>query len=263
VPISLLLFLRGGGARVGITIDDVARVVRSELALVRSEIAPLRKGLNAALATMMDPWENIRSIQTDAMKSASAEHVDVVVAFYGTPKQHHCMVLGKATHCDIICAHLWPKHTYGQGLDSYNLKAEDVNSPRNFLRLHKDIERAFDHKRLYFEHTATTGTLNLRVRVVDPDLLRSTFEASERPVTFASIDNKEFAWSFAADKIPFRRLLAAHALKAIDVARARNWIADDADANARRTRNLELARYSLGEGSTVLSAFFSSDGSLR
>ena len=225
----------------------------------------MRKGLDAVLATMMDPWENIRSLQTEAMKIESDEHLEVVFAFYGTPKKHHCMVLGKATHCDIICAHIWPKHTYGQGLDSYNLKAEDVNSPRNFLRLHRDIERAFDHKRLYFEPVATESKLSLRVRVVDPILLQVsiTFQNSERMMTFASIDNKEFEWTFAADKIPFRRLLAAHALKTIDMARARNWIRDDADANARRSRNLELARYSLGEESIVLSAFFPSANTLR
>ena len=141
------------------------------------------------------------------------------------------------------------------------LKEEDVNSARNFLRLHKAIERAFDHKRLYFEHvpSAGEGGLTLRVRVLDPDLLKEEIVASETTVrTFGDIDEVNCVWSFPGDKFPFRRLLSLHSLRAVEKARALGWIADDADAISRRTRNLELARYSLGENSIIMDAFFSS-----
>jgi hypothetical protein len=49
----------------------------------------------------------------------------------------------------------------GNFLESLGLSAADANNPRNFLRLNKSIEKAFDEKRLTFLKTPYTFLLFL------------------------------------------------------------------------------------------------------
>ena len=52
------------------------------------------------------------------------------------------MILGSLKHGTIKTAHIWPK-SKGNALSLLNLKNK-VNNPRNYLRLVKAIEVAFD-----------------------------------------------------------------------------------------------------------------------
>ena len=210
---------------------------------------------------MLDPWENIRSINTEIIQKNAANFIKPVCEYYKIPKKKYCMVLGPVSHCNIISSHIWPHHTNGSGLPALGLNLEDVNSPRNFLRLHKSIERAFDHKRLYFECSNCGNRANsttLRVILVDPSLAAEAFHVNGKRRTFSEIDNMEFHYKFSQteERKPFTRLIALHACRTISKARNLNWISDDADAEERRNRSLELARLSLQDRSDVLNAFF-------
>ena len=241
----------------GVSLDQVRAVVRDE---VTSLIKPIQKGLAIVLSEQLDPWENIRSTATDLMIEESGSHLAAVSEYYGTPQKYFCMVLGKATDCDIICAHIWPAHTHGMGMEAFDLKPEGVNAARNFLRLQKDIEKAFDAKRLYFELASVDDdSLHLSVRIVDPNLKTEQIrvgDATSPALLFSAIDGREFAHTFAPDKLPYKRLLAAHAMKTIQKAKSLGWINDDVGYTARRARCFELARLSLGEGSNTLKALF-------
>ncbi len=55
------------------------------------------------------------------------------------------MVCGRCQ--DVVNAHIWPKHTHGEHLLSmFGLDREDLNDPRNYLRLAKSLELTFDNK---------------------------------------------------------------------------------------------------------------------
>jgi hypothetical protein len=60
----------------------------------------------------------------------------------------------------------------GNFLESLGLSAADANSPRNFLRLNKSIEKAFDEKRLTFLKTPNKNEniIQLKIVILDPDL---------------------------------------------------------------------------------------------
>ena len=223
---------------------------------IHEEIQPIRLGLNVVLETVQDPWENIRSVGTEIIMKESAEKLDPVSIFYGTKKKKYCMMLGSVSHCNIVCAHIWPKLTAGRGLEHYGLSAADVNSPRNFLRLHIDIEKAFDEKRLYFEKIdLKPNTISLCLRVLDPALLRETFSVTGLNRTFASIDNQQFKHEFVGGIRPFLRILAVHANKAIYKAKSFGWIVDN-DFVLRHEKNIEMARYLLGSDSVIMNTFF-------
>lgn len=214
-----------GHTRTGISLDQLRQELEAMLEANRREqegtlrreldvkLAPLRRGLDHVLDEAMDPWENIKSEKTETVKATSVSNLDPVPAFYGTPKQHYCMVLGKCTHSDIICAHIWPKLTAGRGLNVFDLPAEAVSNPRNFLRLHHAIEKAFDRKRLTFVPAGffEESTVNLEVKILDPALRSESFSANEMNITMDSLHGKEFHFKFPVDRCPYLRLLAVHA----------------------------------------------------
>ncbi|KAJ1442271.1 hypothetical protein B484DRAFT_73894 [Ochromonadaceae sp. CCMP2298] len=99
------------------------------------------------------------------------------------------MVLGRITHSQITCAHLWPRQTLGRGLEAFELSRLDVNNPRNFLRLHKSIELAFDRKRLTFLPVSVSiiGHLEMKVVILDPKLCNEDLSFNQTTVKFSTL----------------------------------------------------------------------------
>jgi hypothetical protein len=215
---------------------------------MKEELKPIKKAMGHILDLTLDPWEQIHSETTERIISATSPHLIPVLKFYNIKKSHYCMVLGNVTHCDIICAHIWPSYTLGRGLDTINLTREDVNNPRNFLRLHRSIEKAFDKKRLYFvRDDADDGeVIQLVVVIVDPDLLNDTYEKNNTVCSFSELQGFKFAHRFTPSAKPYLRLLAIHATKTIEKAQGFGWISAG-DIPAQRERALRLARLSLNE----------------
>ena len=55
------------------------------------------------------------------------------------------MICGR--YADVVNAHIWPKHTHGENLLSmFGLSNDSLDDPRNYLRLSKSLELAFDNK---------------------------------------------------------------------------------------------------------------------
>jgi hypothetical protein len=235
--------------------EDIGEIME----IMDAKLNPMNLALKLIVQSVLDPWENIRSIATEAILQASAANIDSVCEFYGVAKKHYCMVLGKATHCDIICAHIWPSHTNGKGLEGFGLEAEEVHHPRNFLRLQKDIERAFDHKRLYFEYVdgAESNRIRLRVVLLDPEIGKKNISFNGKSIPFCDVHDTIFDHTFVNDKKPFLRLISLHADQAVLKAKGMNWISDNSDTISKRARILDLARLSLEPNHrTVLDAFF-------
>ena len=211
---------------------------------MKKELEPIKTSLKYALESLLDPWEQVHSEITEKIEAESLLHIDVVSEFYGTPKHQYCMMLGKATDCHIICAHIWPNFTRGKGLEVVGLRFEDINCPRNYLRLHKSIEAAFDKKRLCFSFVMNGEAVQFVVNILDPSLLIEKFKASKEDIYFSSLQDRAFDYTFVPPVKPFLRLIAIHATKTLEKAQALGWV-DAGDLPARRQRALELARLSL------------------
>ncbi|PRP75993.1 Crinkler (CRN) family protein [Planoprotostelium fungivorum] len=133
-----------------------------------------------------------------------------------------CMVLDRFYPRDKVRgSHIWKYATYGEGLDEFGLKEDDVNKERNGLLLGEGIELAFDSKQLCFLY----DPINTKfiVKVLDPGLLQSSTPVSPSQTrTFSDINNLPLC--LPAGRSPFRRLLSWHAECTYTTALKKTWI---------------------------------------
>jgi hypothetical protein len=130
-------------------------------------------------------------------------------------------------------------------LDTVGLTRQNVNNPRNFLRLHHSIENAFDKKRLCFVCDDSEGDeIQLAVIILDPSLLSESFQVNNTTMSFADLQNRPFAHRFTPSQKPYLRLISLHAVKSIEKGQLNNWI-PAGDFPVQRDRVLRLSRQSL------------------
>eukprot|EP00808_Paulinella_micropora_P019274 g36344.t1 len=171
----------------------------------------------------MDPWGKTSTHRTE---SESETERNLVTKYYGLPGRRRCQILtnlSRRAHPHVVNLHIWPEHA-AASLSYHGLKPENVNSPRNILRVNRSIERKFDNKELTFE--LRENQLRLKVLIN----------------TFRQVDGKPLFCP--NDSLPFRRLLAAHSIQSHRLARAKGWIADYEQTDAQ-VQAEELARHSL------------------
>ena len=120
-----------------------------------------------------------------------------------------CMVLGVELPQDIVRAtYIYARHLPLAPILADGLHPSDLSSPRNGLLLADEIAEAFEGLRLGFFYNLT----NFVVVIFDPDLklCSSIMRSVGRP--FSSIENSPLKFSHP----PFRRLLRAHFMSAVD-----------------------------------------------
>jgi hypothetical protein len=235
--------------------------IKSELVRLQTELAPIKRALDHVMLQALDPWEKIHTERESVVSNAEKTNLQNVSTFYNTSMSYYCMMLGNIKNVHIICAHIWPECTHGEGLETLGLQANDISNPRNFLRLEKSIERAFDRKHLMLTpQFSVPGTFKLRLTVLNPELLESNLTDNDGNVvtTFAAINNAESNHTFDEHKRPFLRLLARHKLVSLRKARKLGWIEETA-YSAERNCAIECARISLSDGengSVIMKAFY-------
>jgi hypothetical protein len=249
--LNLFVLLTGGD----ITLEQLDKKLDEHFL---KQLAPINKALKLIITELLDPWERIHSETESVVEAAEQRNLDLVSDFYEMPKTAMCMVLGKATNCQIKCAHIWPRCALGRGLEAFDLNDTDVDNPRNFLRLHRDIERAFDRKRLVFvpEALGVDGEVLLKVVILDPRLHSEDLTFNDTTVQFSTVHNQLFSYTFVSSKMPYTRLLANHALQATNKAKSLGWIPkNDPDIDIARSKAVDMARRALGEESLSMKAF--------
>ncbi len=231
--------------------------------MVIERFAPLEASISFVLSEATDPWEGIHSEVSATAKERASHFLVEISTYYGIPRAHYCMVLGKATHCDIICAHLWPQRTAGRGMETFGLNSEDLTNPRNFLRLHNTIEKAFDCKRLAFlpadDFVSGVGNpVSLKVVILDPKLHQEPLSHGDTSTTMGALHNKAFHFKFPREKSPFLRVIAIHAFRAHRKAMDNLWLDDSALVYEGQRRAKELAHKLLDKDdpSFVMQRFF-------
>jgi len=157
-------------------------------------------------------------------KDDSAEEKLASMAFYGLPDERVCQVLGQQPeHVKIVNSHIWPRRGTAT-LPLFGVKTGDVHNPRNVLRLHQCIERAFDSRKLVFVYDAND---QLVVKVLHKDMKPTLLKGTQK--RFADIDGVPLQIK-STGTLPYRRLLAHHAGLAHRWAREKTWISDDLEA---------------------------------
>jgi hypothetical protein len=113
-----------------------------------SDLLHVTTVLRCTLAAQANPYEVVS--ESHYSQDDSAEARQASIDYYGLLNERYCQILGpQPEQIKIINAHIWPRHAASQ-IGLFNLRARDIHTPRNVIRLQKDIERAFDSRKVTF-----------------------------------------------------------------------------------------------------------------
>jgi hypothetical protein len=190
--------------------------------------------LLALAVSNMDGWDRITAERT---VSDSSTVRNAAVVYYRLASKKHCQILGENTE-HVLNAHIWPDHNKSN-LVLVDLKPTDIDEPKNILRLHRGIERFFDHKQITF---IQSGSSDFLLKVLDPSIGTEVLEDTSPSLTFNDIDGRPLI--FPNRKRPWRRLLATHSIYAHRHARDSGWLLSDELTAAELNAN-DLMEFSL------------------
>jgi len=111
--------------------------------------------------------------------------------------------------------------TVGKELKKLGFKKKESESPRHSLLVAKQIETAFNEKKVCFLFDSEKQ--KLRFKVLDPSLLETTVEPSTK--TFSKINEKSLHLEKGVS--PFRSQLNWQAKQAFALAKENKWITDE------------------------------------
>ena len=185
------------------------------------ELSELITLLKSMLISNANPYETISESHYSAQDSTDVRQSSI--SYYGLPNENFCQVLGQQPEqIKIVNAHIWPRSGTAS-LPLFDLETSDIHNPRNVLRLHQCIERAFDRRELVFV-ARSMNDQQLVVKVLSGDLKSNFLKGTRKQ--FADIDDQPLQIRNAG-VFPFRRLLAQHSVLAHRYARTKRWISDD------------------------------------
>lgn len=177
--------------------------------------------LRTILISQLNPYEVIS--QSHFSKEDSEEARNASIAYYGLASDKHCQILGQGQHhhVSVVNAHIWPRHK-SELLPVWGVETTCIHDPKNVLRLQKDIERAFDARKVTFLETTGSG-LELKVLCTDSSFVTSVLKGTKK--TFSDMDGSLLL--LPSGKTPYRRFLANHAVLAYKYAREKGWTTQD------------------------------------
>ena len=188
-----------------------------------------------AMATAnLDAWDRASE---DRTKVESKTVRQSVLEFYGIKSKTYCQIAGARTR-NVVNAHIWPKGSKAN-LVLLDLQPTDIDNPKNILRLHKSLERFFDHKQFTFEES---GHGRYILKVLDRGILAEALEDS--PLKVSDMEGRNL--KFHNDSRPWRRILALHSIMAHRHARSQGWLVD-ADLTSAESNAQALINHSLDQ----------------
>ncbi|CAM4934607.1 unnamed protein product [Rotaria socialis] len=214
-------------------LKDLTTNIDTKFNNLSNELNLLFELVQPTIGRAIDPWDVTARSQGSSGNSLPKQ---VINKFYNI-NENECMICGSCN--DVVNAHIWPKHTHGEHLLSmFNLSNDGLNDPRNYLRLAKSLELAFDNKSL----TIIIQNGQLVLYVLD-DMLKKQRVSNTR-YTFK--DCHLWPLNFGNDNRPFFRILAAH---------CRNSFID-----AFRLQKINYETYKWGYNSSIIMLNTSPDG---
>lgn len=202
--------------------------------------------LQRFLIAHSDPYAAISEAHYSKQDSESVRISSV--AYYGLTDAKFCQVLGKVdpNRVSVVNSHIWPRHA-AQDLSFFDLDPSSVHDARNVLRLQKDIERAFDSRQLTFIEDTTSASssrLQLIVKILCPKSVSDAIDLTGTKMRLSDIEGRGLL--LPNGQVPFRRILAHHAVVAHRYARASGWLSDS-DLSQAEIQASALMEHSLDE----------------
>jgi HNH endonuclease len=207
--------------------------------------------LEVASRNMAAGWEKISENRTSRESETAKEKS---IRYYGLYGKNHCQILGNGTK-NVVNAHIWP-HNNRENLVLVSLEEQDIDNPKNILRLHSAIEWHFDRFFLTFEYSGGDFIL----KILDLNIRTFHLKDTNPPLTFGDIDGRKLLFpTTKRENRPWRRLLAAHSIFAHRKARENGFLQDDQVTSAEFSA-MELMKFSLDDEAQARIKLLLNDG---
>ena len=182
--------------------------------------------------TPIDPWECLSSNSSQTSKSKLRQNLETL--YHPEGAKIMCVVskVVDDTKADggvrVVAAHLWPRSS---GLNfaawssgrSQSTACKDIDSAANGLFLLKDIEKAFDDKRVCF--ICDPFNVELQFFVLDPLLLAQDLCPKGCSTTWSALHQKRIkSPEIEMNKRPAFQILSHHASLSVDAAFRKGWL---------------------------------------
>lgn len=234
--------------------EDVSIIIKQELSQLinqnKEQNQVILKLMKMTLRQKLNPWVAFNSETKTEIEKNDKFQKDKILRFYKMKYRINsdriCMILGKVNPLsEVVCAHIYPSYTRGEGLELFELQDSNINDARNFLRLHKDIEEAFDKRFLSFEFLEFKNNVYLQPIIFKPQLMDQ--EISNENIKFSQIHERidpKKNFRFPKKKFPYRRILSQHFRCCVEQAIDAGWIVQN-EANRLNNIAFEAAQQSL------------------
>ena len=192
------------------------------------------------VAVQLDPYETIN--ESHYSQEDLVETHKTSISFYGLESAKHCQVLGpnQKEHVKIVNAHVWPRCATDQ-LITFELERNDIHNPRNILRLHRCLERAFDKRELTFIQGVEAN--EFKPKLLNKNLRDTKLKGIN--LTFGSVEGN-LLQIYKEGSMPYRRrLIGHHALLSYRYAKAQGWLEPTEDLSHAEVQALNMMEHSL------------------
>ena len=210
-------------------LDEIKKDIKKEVKVLDAKITRHNKTV-AIVAKEVDIQHRVRmDIWTESKRTKveQSDFKEALVTYYerNHPSEQNflkCMVMNRFFSREtVIASHIWKYSTNGRGLEEFGLPESSVSEARNGLLLCKNIEQAFDTKRLCFLIDRLRPTI-FYLKVLDPSLLDAFVVSESNGKTFRRIDGATL--QFPENRYPYRRILDFHAKCSYRIAISRRWL---------------------------------------
>lgn len=190
-------------------------------------------------AAQLNPYETISESHFSQQDSEDTRNKSIT--YYGLQSKKHCQVLGpnQPEHFKIVNAHIWPRCATAQ-IVVFGLKKMQIHDPRNVLRLHQCLERAFDYRKITFVQGDKPNEFKLKLL---NEGLRDT-KLKGTNVTFGDVAGRSLQ-ILKEGSLPFRQLIGHHALLSHRYAKEQGWIESVEDLSHAEVQASNMMGHSL------------------
>mmetsp|Transcript_29761 Transcript_29761/g.43997 ORF Transcript_29761/g.43997 Transcript_29761/m.43997 type:complete len:320 (-) Transcript_29761:122-1081(-) len=190
-------------------------------------------------AAQLNPYETISESHFSQQDSEDTRNKSIT--YYGLQSEKHCQVLGpnQPEQVKIVNAHIWHRCATAQ-IVVLDLEKRQIHEPRNVLRLHQCLERAFDKREITFVQGDSPNEFNLKLL---NEGLRDT-KLKGTNVTFGDVEGRSLQIQ-KEGSLPFRRLIGHHALLSHRYAKEQGWIESTEDLSHAEIQASNMMEHSL------------------
>lgn len=193
----------------------------------REDSKKIAEALSCTSPSATDPWKSTLKAppRPEGLRRKAATHSGYCEETGDATLAKCCLTGTIGCRKRVSTAHLLNRNAPGHHLSELEMEKSDIDNVRNMIMLCTNVEKGYDKERLCFlvdAHNPGRFILKIWDKKIKDKVLYNTEGKGETVETIGSFEGK--AMVFAADKMPFHRVLSFLAQRSYEHAINQNWI---------------------------------------